>query len=331
MTALLALLFFTALLLAGIALVNAAGSREASRQALRGRLGLQAGVPALDAGPDGSDGGTRPARAILRDRSMSGSDRLDRVLGRVPAVPTLARLMRQAGMNRRVGGLLLHMALSAAAFALLVLTVSGQGLAALLAGIVAGGLPLLFVLRLRAKRLRMFGEQLPDALDLIRTALQSGNGFVAALKIVADESPEPIATECDTVAEEIKLGLPLREALLGLYDRIDDPNIPVVVTGITVTQESGGNLAEVLGNIAYTVRERFKLLRDAETMTAQGRLSGLLLTSLPALVAAVLYSVAPDYFDPLLSNASGTYMIAYCFLSIAAGHLVIRRLTRIDV
>lgn len=328
MPSLLALLFFTALLLVGIALVNAAGSREASRQTLRGRLGLQAGVPGLD---DGGNGDTLPARAILRDRSMSGNDRLDRALERVPAVPALARLMRQAGMNRRVGEMLLHMSLSAVAFVLLVLAVSGQWLAALLAGVAGGAFPVMFVLRVRATRLRMFGEQLPDALDLIRTAMHSGNTLVAALKIVADESPEPIATECDTVAEEIKLGLPLREAMLGLYDRIDDPNIPVVVTGIAVTMESGGNLAEVLGNIAYTVRERFKLLRDAETMTVQGRLSGLMLTSLPALVAAVLYSVTPDYFEPLLSNESGTYMIAYCFLSIAAGHLVIQRMTRIDV
>ncbi len=97
----------------------------------------------------------------------------------------------------------------------------------------------------------------------MRAALQAGHSFVAALSVVADEFPDPIAEEFRTVGEEIRLGLPLREALYQLRERVDDTNVPILIVGILVAQETGGNMAEVLDNIAYTIRERFKLLRDA--------------------------------------------------------------------
>ncbi len=165
----------------------------------------------------------------------------------------------------------------------------------------------------------------------MRAALQAGHRFISALKIVAEEFPDPIAAEFDTVAEEMKLGLPVREALFGLQDRVDDPNVPVLVVGVLVVQESGGNLTEVLDNVAHTVRERFKLLRDTEVMTAQGKLSGGLLTLLTILVAMLLWSISPEYFDAMLAKKSGHYMIGYAAFSIVLGHMMIQKIVRIKV
>jgi len=185
----------------------------------------------------------------------------------------------------------------------------------------------------RRKRIRAvaFAEQLPDALDLIRAAIQAGHGFTTALMVVANEFPDPIASEFREVSEETRLGLSLREALRNLNDRIDDPDLPMLIIGVLIAEDSGGNIAEVLDNIGHTVRERFKMSRDMRTMTAQGRLSGMVLTALPFLVGTVSYFLNPGYFRPMLTNPLGQYMLIYAFVSILLGHLLIQRIVRIDV
>src|SRR2546428_55677 len=213
-----------------------------------------------------------------------------------------------------------------AAFALL-----GNTLFAVMAGVFGGLLPLMIVLRLRSKRMGMFAEQLPDALDLIRAALQAGHGFLSALQVVADEFPNPIAGELTEVAEEIRLGLTVREALQHLVERMEDPNLPILVTGVVITQEVGGNLAEVLDNISHTIRERFKLLREVRVMTAQGRLSGMVLTALPFFVAVALILFNPEYFRPMMESKQGLYMTGYGLCSIVLGHILIQRIVRIKV
>src|SRR5262249_11268966 len=158
---------------------------------------------------------------------------------------------------------------------------------------------------------RLFSEQLPDALDLTRAALQAGHSLLTALFVGADEFPDPVAEELRTVADEIRLGLPLRDALRHLGDRVDDPNVPILIAWVLVAQEVGGNLAEVLDNTSYTIRERFKLLRDVMVMTAQGRLSGMVLTALPILVGVFMYFLNPTYFQPMIETQAGWYMMGY--------------------
>jgi tight adherence protein B len=240
-------------------------------------------------------------------------------------------MMRQAGLNRRVGEVFLYIPLLGSLGMLTGLFLTSTPLFGVILGCVGASLPILFVMRLRSKRMKMFSEQLPDSLDLVRSALQAGHSFITALKVVADEFPAPISEEFDTVAEEMRLGLPMRDALLGLQNRVDDANIPVLVVGVLVSNETGGNLAEVLDNVAHTVRERFKLLRDVEVMTAQGRLSGLLLTSLPFFVAGAMQLIAPGYMDPMFEKKTGHYMIGYCLTSIIMGHLWIQKIVKIKV
>src|SRR5436309_1576704 len=127
------------------------------------------------------------------------------------------------------------------------------------------------------------------------------------------------------------LGLTVREALQHLTERMEDPNLPILATGVVITQEVGGNLAEVLDNISYTIRERFKLLREVRVLTAQGRLSGMVLTGLPFFVAVSLILFNPEYFKPMMESRTGLYMIGYGICSIVLGHVLIQRIVRIKV
>ncbi len=241
------------------------------------------------------------------------------------------RVIRQAGLNRRVGEVLLYIPLLASVAFLLITLLLGRMMFAVLGGVIAGLIPLMIVMRMRRKRMSLFAEQLPDALDLIRAALQAGHGFLSALQVVAEEFPDPIAAELTEVAEEIRLGLTVREALQHLIERMEDPNLPILATGVVITQEVGGNLAEVLDNISYTIRERFKLLREVRVMTAQGRLSGMVLTGLPFLVSVCLVLFSPEYFKPMIETRTGWYMMGYGLVSILLGHVVIQRIVRIKV
>lgn len=320
MLGLAALLLFLSVAMTGYALARAIGARSSARESLRNRLYALTG---------GAPGG--PAAGLFKDRRLSSIGFLDALLGRLSFTTGLVRMIQQAGLRNRVGEVLLYVPLLALVAALLGTLVFGNLLVSLTMAVIAAAVPLLVVRRKRSIRMRLFSEQLPDALDLIRAALQAGHGMLTAFYVVAEEFPDPVAEELRTTADEIRLGLPLREALYHLRERVDDQNVPILIVGILVAQEAGGNLAEVLDNTAYTVRERFKLLRDVQVMTAQGRLSGSVLTALPILVGLFTYFANPEYFAPMLERETGWYMLAYAFASIAVGHIVIQRIVRIRV
>lgn len=319
-----AIVFFCALAIGGFAITQSLKERDESEVQRKRRLGSQTGLPFKDAEKG-------PKVSAIRDLRLSSIDVLNDFLTRLSLISNLARMMRQAGMNRRVGEVVLYIPLLGALGMLVGLIVLGNPAASIVFAGVGAALPVLVISRLRTRRRNLFSEQLPDALDLVRSALQAGHSLIVALKVVAEEFPDPIAAEFDTVAEEMKLGLPIREALLGLQDRVADQNLPMLIVGILVVQESGGNLAEVLNNVSHTVRERFKLLRDVEVMTAQGKLSGMLLTSLPIVVGLMLMVITPEYFDSMLTSTTGNYMLAYAAASIIVGHLVIQRIVKIRV
>lgn len=319
MLALMAFSIFLTLLLTGYAAAAWVSSRNAAKGKLAQRLEVMIGVS------------VEPSSSLLKDQRLSSIGVLDGVLTRFSPTQAVVRMIEQARVKRRVGEVLLYIPLLATVgFLLIMLLGGGRLLGVVVAGSV-GAVPLLVVQRLRRQRARLFGEQLPDALDLVRAALQAGHGFLGALHVVAEEFPDPIAEEFRDVAEEIRLGLPMRDALYHLIDRVDDPNIPIFVVGVLIVQEVGGNLAEVIDNLSYTVRERFKLQRETSVMTAQGRLSGGVLTGLPLLVGLFLYFLNPSYFAPMIETSVGHWMLAYAALSVLCGHLFVRRLVRIRV
>jgi len=309
MTGIVALLLFAFFALVGYAVSGWAQDREEAKEALGRRLTTMTGASVGAA-----------SAALMKDRRLSRIGLFNAILLHLALTKNLVRVIRQAGLKKRVGEVLLYMPLLAAAGFIATTLLLGKLMFAVLAAVIAGLLPLMIVLRLRRKRMALFGEQLPDALDLIRAALQAGHGF-----------PDPIAAELTEVAEEIRLGLTVREALQHLTERMEDPNLPILATGVVITQEVGGNLAEVLDNISYTIRERFKLLREVRVLTAQGRLSGMVLTGLPFFVALSLILFNPEYFKPMMESRTGLYMMGYGIGSIALGHVLIQRIVRIKV
>src|SRR5690242_13914794 len=259
---------------------------------------------------------TTVGTSVVKDRRLSGIAALNTVLAQVSLVGPLVKMIRQAGLKRRAGEVILYIPLLGLAAFLFVVLLGLPSIFGIIAAVVAGSLPLMVISRMRTRRLALFSEQLPDALDLIRAALQAGHGFVSALQVVAQEFPDPISWEFSEVAEEVRLGLPMRDALYHLMERVDDPNLPILVVGVLITQEVGGNLAEVLNNTTYTIRERFKLMREIRVMTAQGRLSGMVLTALPFLVGGALFMWNPIYFMPMIERTTGIYMLAYALCSL---------------
>jgi tight adherence protein B len=228
-----AVIFFVAFGLAAYAVTASMREREEAKETIKTRLDSQTGV-ALD---------DKEKPSLLKDLRLSSIGVMNNFLGRISFVKRMATTMRQAGLNRRVGEVFLYIPLLGSLGMLIGLVFTSTPMFGLMFAVVGGALPLLFVERLRRKRMKMFSEQLPDALDLVRSALQAGHSFITALTVVADEFPAPISEEFDTVAEEIRLGLPMRDALLGLQNRVDDSNIPVLVVGVLVSSETGGNLA----------------------------------------------------------------------------------------
>jgi len=319
MFAVVAFSVFVVIAATGYALAVGIRTREEAGNVLEQRLGVTKGAR------------SEPTAPLLKDERLSRIGLLDLVLTHLPLVPAMTRAIRQAGLRRRTGEVLLYMPLLGCVAFLLTMLVNGNLVLGLLLGALAASVPVVIVYRMKHTRALQFAEQLPDALDLIRAALQAGHGFATALMVVANEFPNPIAEELREVAEETRLGLPLRDALYNLNDRIDDPDLPVLIVGVLIAEESGGNLAEVLDNISHTVRERFKISRDIRTMTAQGRLSGAVLTALPFAVGLTNFLLNPTYFKPMISTTLGNYILLAALSSVLLAHFFIRRIVRIDV
>ena len=320
MSPMLAVLVFVSVALVGYALAVGLSTREAQQRAFHRRFSAMTGWVAQSFQP-----------SVLKDQRLSRIDLLNTILFRLAVGERLRRMIVQAGVRKRVGEFMLYIPLLAT-FGLLLMMVIGAPLAAsLLVAAVAGSIPLFVLGRMRRKRAAQFAEQLPDALDLMRSALQAGHGLVSSFTLIADEFPDPIATEFREVAEEVRLGLPMREALHNLTQRIDNHDTPLLAVGLLVAQDVGGNLAEVLDNISYTIRERFKLLRDMRVLTAQGRFSAMILTVLPFLLAVVMTIMSPEYMKPVFEERLGQWMIIYVFTSVIVGHVVMRRIMNFKV
>lgn len=286
-------------------------------------------------------------------------DRLDRITGRFqfapsPAsdmsdtprpdvLPTVTRwLGGDLGKRLRLAMLRADLRLRPAEWAALCaaspLAAGTLGLAATrhaLAGLVLGLLGLLvplFVLQSRqASRLRRFDAQLPDALMLLTASLRAGHSFSQAMQTVAAELPPPLAAEFAWASGESALGVPLDTALGRMTERVSSPDLDLVVTAILIQLPLGGNLAEVLDAIADTIRERVRLAGEVRTLTAEGKLSAVILIVLAPALALLLSLRDPAYFQPLLGSPTGHWLIGGAVAGQIIGGLLIRRMVSLDL
>ena len=320
MPLLLSILLFAAVTLAGFAVYAWSQESAEHRETLRGRLRkITSSSPEV------------VSASLLRDQRLSSIPFLNTVLSRTPLVLPLVGMIRQAGLRQRVGEVILYIPLLGAIGILFVRLIGAPWMTAFLVGFILAMLPVLVVARLRRKRLLLFQEQLPDALDLIRSALQAGHGLVTAMQVASETLPDPVATELRYVVDESRLGLTLRDALYHLSERVGDPNVPLLIVGILVSQEVGGNLAEVVDNTAITIRERAKLQRDVRVLTAQSRFSALVLTLLPIAVGLFMATFNRTYFAPMMTTQQGHRMMLLAVGLIVSGHIIIRRIIRFRV
>jgi len=192
-------------------------------------------------------------------------------------------------------------------------------------------LPFLVLSQKRTKRLRKFEEQFTEALDLISRALKAGHAFANGMKMAADELPEPVGPEFRKTFDEQNFGLPLKDALLNLAGRVPILDVRFFATAVLIQRETGGNLSEILENLAHVVRERFKILRQVRVYTAHGRLTGYVLLALPFALAIALSFINPEHMELLFRERMGQTMLVGAMVSQIVGYFWIRQVVKIEV
>jgi tight adherence protein B len=194
-----------------------------------------------------------------------------------------------------------------------------------------GGLPFFWLVLRKRKRIKSFLTQMPDALELVGRALRAGHGLASGLSLVAEEMPPPIAHEFGRIYEEQNLGITIEEALRGLAERVPAMDVRFFVTAVVVQRSTGGDLAEVLDKIGRLVRERFQILGQVQALTAEGRLSGVVLLAMPPSLLAFCYMTNPEYIGLLFSTTMGTKMLAVAAVLQVVGALAIKKIITIKV
>jgi tight adherence protein B len=202
---------------------------------------------------------------------------------------------------------------------------------ALIAAIVGGLLPLLYLKQRRRRRISMFEEQFPEGIDLMGRAIRAGHPLSAGIRMVSEETKDPIASEFRQIFEEQRFGLPFEEALLGLADRNELADVRIFVTALLVQREVGGNLAEILDKISQTIRARFTIRRQLRVYTAQGRLSGYVLGAMPIVVGLAIYGLNPDYIGLMFEESLGRFLLLAAVTMQVIGYLWIRHIVNIEI
>lgn len=272
-----------------------------------------------------------PLDAIVVPQAEGPLPGVDRLLARTGAGSALARLVEQAGSRTTAGAFV----------ALTIVGATGGGVVAAilvrqpyapLGGMALGALlPLLYFRHRRSARLKRFEEQFPEALDLLSRALRAGHAFQTALGMAGDELPEPVGPEFKKTFDQQNFGLPLRDALAGLTERVPLLDVRFFVTAVIIQRETGGNLSEILDNLAHVVRERFKIRRQIRVHTAHGRFTAWVLLGLPAALALALMRLNPEQMRLMIDERMGQMMLVGALVLQTIGYFWIRQVIKIEV
>lgn len=272
-----------------------------------------------------------PASLSKETARLSNVDVLDRLLTRRKSlIDPLRRLIEQSALPLNIGKFLLLSACAALAAFIVVLMTSGIMVAAIVVGLIAMLGPYWFVKFKRDRRVRQFEELFPEAIDLITRALRAGHAFTTGLEMVGEEMPEPIGPEFKLLYDRQNFGMPLPEALRAFADRIPLLDARFFVTAVLTQREAGGNLSEVLDNLASVIRDRFKVKRDVRAKSAHGRITGWILAGLPPGLALAFMVVAPGHMKMLIEDPLGVRMIIVALVLQIAGTFVIRKIVNFD-
>lgn len=291
--------------------------RHQQREALRARLRSLA---------------TPEGKALVREQRLARSPRVAAVLRALGFPTRLEKYLLQTDLETTVADILLAGVGLAVALTLVLVVLSHHLLASALIGVPVGVLaPFAYVLGVRAHRSRRLSVQLPEALDMMTRSLRAGHGVASGLKLVATEMPPPIAVEFGRCFEELRLGSDFRDAVRELPARAPDNfDLRIFATSLVIQHDTGGNLVEVLDNIAHTIRERFKFQGKLRAVTTETRLSGYVLAALPFVCAVAIALFNPEYITPLYADSIGRAIMVIGLGLWALGGYWMRRLSQVD-
>jgi tight adherence protein B len=287
------------------------------------------GLRLQEVGPAGDD--TDEGSTVVRQVVEGPLPAIDRLLQRTGAGGRISALIEQAGVKTTPAVIVLMAVVSGATLGLaasMLVRVPLVSMAVAMAGVL---LPFLYLMQRRGARRRRFEEQFPEALDLLSRALRAGHALQTALGMVADELPDPVGPEFRKTYEQQNFGLPLNDALNELAARTRLLDVRFFVTAVAIQRETGGNLAEILDNLANVVRERFKLLRQVRVHTAHGRFTGYILLALPAALGVALSFISPEHMKTLFTEPLGKTMLMGAGVMQTVGYFWIRKVIQIEV
>jgi tight adherence protein B len=272
-----------------------------------------------------------PEHQLLRTDPTAAASVLERLARRSDLVGQLTTLSAQAGAKQSATDLLLVMATCGiVAAALGWWRIGGYG-GALLAGLLAGAIPVLYLVVKRSRRLKRFEQHFADAVDMISRSIRAGNALSAAIQMVGDEMADPIGHEFRHVTEEIRLGVDPGEALARLQERMPTEDVQFFCNAVRIQRGAGGNLAEILDRLADVIRKRFELLSHARVLSAQQRYAAIFVGLSPLLFSIIFYFTSPGYFDPLVASPAAPMLLGVGLALEAVGFVIIWRLARIKV
>jgi tight adherence protein B len=268
---------------------------------------------------------------LVRDEMLSSVPALHRLLMRWTWSSSLRDFVAQAGMKTKPAKLLLASAVIGLGSYLITKMLYPQFPIALLAAIFATIVPFSVVAFKRHRRLGKFEEHFPEALDLLGRAVRAGHAFTTGLEMIGKESSEPVAGEFRATFEEQNFGLPLRDALLNMTERVPLVDVRFFVTALLIQKETGGNLAEILDGLARVIRDRFRIHREVKTRTAQGRLTAAILISLPPLMMLMLEVINPHYIQILFDDPVGPMVLAVAVTMQLIGSALLWKIIHFEV
>ncbi len=269
--------------------------------------------------------------ALIKVSDAGPLPALERMISGTARGSAFSRWIEQSGMKISISGVLLIGTLFAVVGALLVTMATRSPFGIPVGAAMGFAVPFMFLKFKRTRRLRAFEEMFPEALDLIARALKAGHAFATGLKMAADELSEPVGPEFRKTFDEQNFGLPLKDALENLTLRIPILDVRFFATAVLIQRETGGNLSEILENLAHVVRERFKILRQVRVYTAHGRLTGYVLLALPAVLGIALSFINPDHMNMLFRERMGQILLMVAMCMQIAGYIWIRQVVKIEV
>ena len=297
-------------------------------QKITNRLEKYAGPSSIStsAGDAGPALGSAPAK-----KTSFIVDQVDRAVAKKPFASGMALSLAQADLRLTVGEFLIMNFMSCLVFSLLAFIVGGTFFLVPVGAVVGFFVPRIYLKMRKGGRLKAFNDQLGDTITLMANALRAGYSLIQAMETVSREMPSPISDEFARVVKEVGLGLSHEEAMNHLLERVRSDDLDLFVTAINVQHEVGGNLSEILDSIGFTIRERVRIQGEVRVLTAQGMLSGYVISFLPIALMAILFLINREYIGAMFKEPCGWAMLALMAIMITIGFISIQKIVRIDV